>query len=464
MYAYDAARIIFAAIDRADNTDPTAIRNQVAATSNYSGVIGIYRGFDTHGDAIPQWEWLEQYQSGQWSILQPAPLEIYSNNSNQPDLNALISVYASTYPNVDLTVLSDPVDLDNRIRSGNPPDGFEYHCGAQLFYDYIEPGDFIDPVTQLWTDQGWMNKLPEQLIDMLTFNGELYCVPLNIHRGNVLWYNMQVFSDTGLTPPTTFAEFFTAAEVISDTGKIPLALADGGSWTDTHLMETVLLGKLGPEKYRGLWDGTIPFNGAEVEDALAIFDQMLNYVNEDHASLYDWQAAVDLVANGEAGMTIMGDWAEGYLVSLGLTPGVDFGWIPVPGTSGSFMVINDSYIMPRNTPDPEEATNWLKIVGSVEGQEAYSLLKTALPARLDADPSLYDLYFQSAMAAYAADELTPSMRHGMAAPSSFIQASDGILQTFVGNRGVESAASAWQQAACEAGFSTCLIYLPLTVR
>jgi branched-chain amino acid transport system substrate-binding protein len=32
MYAYDAARIIFAAIDRADNTDPTAIRNQVADT------------------------------------------------------------------------------------------------------------------------------------------------------------------------------------------------------------------------------------------------------------------------------------------------------------------------------------------------------------------------------------------------------------------------------------------------
>ena len=130
VYAYDAAGIIFAAIDRADNTDPTAIRNQVASTSNYSGVIGTYRGFDANGDAIPQWAWFEQYQSGQWNILQPNSLEIYSNNSGQPDLNALLGVYASTYPNVDVIVSTDYNELDSRIRSGNPPDDFEYHCGV----------------------------------------------------------------------------------------------------------------------------------------------------------------------------------------------------------------------------------------------------------------------------------------------------------------------------------------------
>lgn len=372
-----------------------------------------------------------------------AQLELFSGNIDQPHLNALIGVFTSTYTSTDVTVSGDYGELDNRIRSGNPPDGFEYHCGAQLFYTYIEPGDFIQPVTLLWADRGWLDKLPQELIDMLTFNGELYCVPLNIHRGNVLWYSMQVFSDTGITPPTTFAEFFTVAEAISDTGKIPLALADGSPWTDTHLMETVLLEKFRPEKYMGLRDGTTPFNSPEVKDALATFDQMLDYVNPDHLSLYDWQAAMDLVANGDAGMTIMGGWAEGYLVSLGLTPGVDFGWVAVPGTSGSFMVINDSYIMPMNPPNFEEASNWLNIVGSVEGQEAYSLLKSALPARLDADPSLYDIYFQSAMADYAADELTPSMRHGMAAPPSFMAASEEILQDFIAIGNIGNTASAW---------------------
>ena len=115
-------------------------------------------------------------------------------------------------------------------------------------------------------------------------------------------------------------------------------------------------------------------------------------------------------------------------------------------------------------PTLKRRTNWLKTVGSVEGQEAYSLLKPALPARLDADPNLYDIYFQSAMADYAADELTPSLTHGMAAPPSFMAASNEILQNFIANGNISNTATAWQIAACEAGFGQCFIYLPLTVR
>jgi len=73
-FAYDATRIIIAAIGRADSTDPVAIRNQIAATKNYEGVVGTYQGFDACGDVIPQWAWLERYQNGQWVILNPSKL------------------------------------------------------------------------------------------------------------------------------------------------------------------------------------------------------------------------------------------------------------------------------------------------------------------------------------------------------------------------------------------------------
>lgn len=73
-FAYDAAGIIIAAIERANSTNPVDIRNQIAATSNYAGVVGTYQGFDANGDVIPQWGWLERYQSGQWDILQPTKL------------------------------------------------------------------------------------------------------------------------------------------------------------------------------------------------------------------------------------------------------------------------------------------------------------------------------------------------------------------------------------------------------
>ena len=74
-FAYDAARMIIAAIDRADSTDPVVIRNQIAAMKNYDGVVGMYQGFDGCGDIVPQWAWLERYQGGQWIFLASSTLK-----------------------------------------------------------------------------------------------------------------------------------------------------------------------------------------------------------------------------------------------------------------------------------------------------------------------------------------------------------------------------------------------------
>ena len=70
-FAYDAAQIIIAAIDRADSVNPADIRDEIAATTNYQGVVGIYEGFDTKGDVVPQWAWMERYQNGQWVVIWP---------------------------------------------------------------------------------------------------------------------------------------------------------------------------------------------------------------------------------------------------------------------------------------------------------------------------------------------------------------------------------------------------------
>lgn len=70
-FAYDAVKIIIDAIDRADSTAPPAIRDAIANTTSYEGVVGLYEGFDDKGDAIPQWAHLERYENGQWVVLNP---------------------------------------------------------------------------------------------------------------------------------------------------------------------------------------------------------------------------------------------------------------------------------------------------------------------------------------------------------------------------------------------------------
>ena len=70
-FASDAANIIIAAMDRADSADPAAIRDAIAATADFDGVVGTYEGFDAKGDVIPQWAWLVQYQDGEWVRVYP---------------------------------------------------------------------------------------------------------------------------------------------------------------------------------------------------------------------------------------------------------------------------------------------------------------------------------------------------------------------------------------------------------
>jgi glucose/mannose transport system substrate-binding protein len=352
--------------------------------------------------------------------------------------------------------------FQDRICTTNPPDSFQTHPGAELHHTWVEPG-CVAPNTQLWADEGWLTKYPQDLIDNLTFEGEIYGVPIGIHRGNVLCYNMQVFTDKGLAAPTTLAEFFAVADVLQTAGVTPLAFSSAEAWAATHVAETVLLGSMGPEKYRGLWDGTVPFKGSEVEASLETFDQMLEYANADHAAV-TWIQAADRVASGQAAMTIMGDWLVGYMEGQGQTVGVDIGCVPSPGSAGAFMIVYDGFALPVGVPHLTEATNWLRTLGSKEGQDAFNPIKGSIPARTDADSSLYGTYQQGAMADYGRDELTPSLVHGMAAAPDFVSASRVIVSDFVTSRDVAGTAHAWQQAACLSGFGKCYIYLPTALK
>ena len=84
-YAYDAANIIIAAIDRADSADPTAIRDEIAATSNYTGVVGTYQGFDAKGDVLPQWASMWRYLSGEWMKVHPSESDLPTFDLSRTD-------------------------------------------------------------------------------------------------------------------------------------------------------------------------------------------------------------------------------------------------------------------------------------------------------------------------------------------------------------------------------------------
>jgi glucose/mannose transport system substrate-binding protein len=252
-------------------------------------------------------------------------------------------------------------------------------------------------------------------------------------------------ADNGIAVPATLDEWFAAMDTLKAAGVTPLAL--GEQWTKMHLLETVLLGSLGTDKYNGLWDGTTDWAGADVKAALENFAKILTYTNSDSASL-TWQDASQLVVNGNAAFNVMGDWAEGYFRELGKAPNTDYGWAPVPGTVGTFQFLSDSFVLAVGAKHPDAAKAWLTVAGSKAGQEAFNPVKGSICARTDCDKTLFGVYLQSAMDDWASNTVTGSLTHGVVANDSWKSEIDTALGAFIGDGNVDTLQAALA-AACK---------------
>ena len=310
--------------------------------------------------------------------------------------------------------------LASRLQAGDPPDSWQAHAGWEIIGTYVA-ADQIEPLNDLFDDQGWLDVMPDTLIPLISADGNIYSVPVNIHRANVMWYNPAVLEEAGVGVPANWNEFFAVCEAIEDAGKICLSM--GEQWTAMHLLEVVLLGELGDSAYNALWTGG-DWGSADVTAALETYAMVLDHVNADAASL-SWQDAAQLVANGDAAFNIMGDWVDGYFSgdtaggNLGLVPGEGYGWAPPPGTDGVFQFLSDSFTLAKDAPHPETATAWLKVAGSKEGQEAFNPVKGSICARTDCDTSLFNEYLQTAMADWSSDTVVGSLTHGVTANDSW---------------------------------------------
>jgi len=335
--------------------------------------------------------------------------------------------------------------LTTRMLGGDPPGSFQVHMGHELTDTWVTTG-YMEPLDSLFEEENWKDVFPKGVLDIISYQGKPYSVPVNIHRANVLWYNKQVFSANNLQPPATFDDFFRVADALKAKGITPLALGDVEVWSSTHLMETVLLGSLGAEKYKGLWTGDTDWKSADVTKALENFKKMLSYVNSDHSGL-TWDQANDLVIQGKAAMTIMGDWANADYQAKKFT---DYGWAPPPGTKGMYQALSDTFGLPKNAPNPEAVKCWLKVAGSKAGQEAFNPLKGSICARTDCDKSLFNPYLQSAIDDWAKDAIVPSLAHGAAASQGWVTEINDAVTLFVTDQNVSSFQQRLAQACVEA--------------
>jgi glucose/mannose transport system substrate-binding protein len=374
-------------------------------------------------------------------------------------LNAMYAIYQEQNPGVEIVNAAvaggagtnAKAVLATRLTGGDPPDSFQVHAGLEV--EKYAPEEYLEPLDDLFASEGWDKVFPQGLLDLLRYQDHYWSVPVNIHRANVLWYNKTLLADHNIEPPATFDEFFEAANALQAADVIPFAMGTKEGFELGHVFETVLMGVLGADGYRGLWTGDTAWTDAKVGEALENFQKMLTYANEDHAGL-TWSEAAQYLIDGQAAMHVMGDWTAGFFASKGYA---DFGWAPSPGTDGIFDALSDAFSLPKNAPNRDNAIAWLKVAGSQAGQEAFNPKKGSICARTDcgdaafaAVPETHD-YLTSAAEDFKSDEIVPSVMHGAAAFESWTTAYKDIIIQFASAGDVEDAQNALQQACVDAG-------------
>lgn len=218
-----------------------------------------------------------------------------------------------------------------------------------------------------------------KVLEALSADGQLLGLPMNLHRENTLHYSTALQS-----PPTTLAELRALCDDYvagGSTGPKPLAIAPA-DW----LYRILFASMLPPDVVAATAENPRP-------SFLAAGEVIQHYLENDCLWIapteHGWQEAASAILDDEDGalMYIHGDWAKGYLVQLGATPGVDFDVAAAPGSTGAFYYGIDTFVVNESSPRLDLAVEFARVALTPEVQARFSTRKGSTPGILFDDPS-----------------------------------------------------------------------------
>jgi glucose/mannose transport system substrate-binding protein len=273
----------------------------------------------------------------------------------------------------------------SRITGGDPMAATQFNHGRQA-EELVEAGLMRD-LTDLATSEGWADVVAAPaLLESCTLDGQVYCVPVNIHSWQWLWLSNKAFEDAGVAVPTNWDEFVAAGPKLREAGKIPLAVG-GQPWQRSGAFNVLMNALGGKDLTMQVYDekDAEVASGPEVAKIFAAAAQAREL--SEGSNVQDWNQATNLVITDAAGGQIMGDWAQGEFQVAGEVAGTDYTCLPGLGVNELISTDGDAFYFP--VVDDEEVSAAQEALASVmfnaDTQVAFNLMKGSLPIRKDID-------------------------------------------------------------------------------
>ncbi len=271
--------------------------------------------------------------------------------------------------------------LQSSMTAGNPPDIFTWWTGNALA-DIVASGQAAD-VGEIWDAKIASGELAEGTRDLFTVDGTTYALPMLLARW-VMFYNKDMFAEHGVEVPTSWAELEQAAATLKAAGVTPFQATVQDGWRGFIWFSEIMI-RHNPEAYKGLHDGSVPYDGPEVQQ---VFDIWVDWYEKGYfADPRSNEEEVDF-ARGVAAMYLMGEWATGTLTSSGLPIGEKLGVFITPNADPSLpnqVIVEGAPILISNEAfaDPEARAAyefWVSVDGSNKWAEVQSLYNGNLKA------------------------------------------------------------------------------------
>lgn len=347
-----------------------------------------------------------------------------------------VTVAESTSPTVSL-------EVKRRLLKEGPPD---------LWVDW--PGESIGPyqkagvvrdVSDLWAETDMARKYHEGAKTAARLDGDYYAVPINIHRLNNLFYNVDLLERAGVDPaaiesPTALLSALETVE--AETDAVGVLFPFKNQWTSyaLQLWEQILLGHADVETHRAIRRTSPADHRDVVREAIGLVRDIAAFAPDDAVYL-SWGEAERRFVDGEGAFFAQGDWAASVFADA---PAFDFGtdWdhVPFPGTDGLYVMNMDAIVPAADAPNPAAAREFLRYAGSVDGQRRFNRQKGSIPPRTDVPMDRFPPFLARQMAAFTASGTRPvqSISHGQAlGPASLIEL-QAAFSTFLSEWDVDS--------------------------
>lgn len=269
-----------------------------------------------------------------------------------------------------------PTVLQTRVDGKNPPN-VAVLPQPGLIKQFAEAGSLTPLADEVETAVA--ENYVELWQELGKVDGTNYAVFFKATNKSTVWYNDELFSEAGVTPPANYDDLVTTARTLADSGISPFSVAGADGWTLTDWFENIFLQIAGPEKYDQLSRHEIPWTDPTVKETLTVmaelFDDDFVAGGAQGALQTDFPSSVTDVFgdDAKAAMVYEGDFVSGVIASsTSAVVGESAKFFPFPvidDAEPSVVVGGDAAVA---FTDDAATTELMKFLASPEAAEVWA--------------------------------------------------------------------------------------------